>query len=137
MVTLKATVALAVVISPQGILLIERRHGLPRVAFPRGPRSRPSSRPQSARPTRRQATASAPSVSSVDEYIPPGARIAYVASEFVARLASVSRDREEGNEEVVAYWRPVPEALRLLGPTLFEPVRRIPRGAHGCPPGTP
>lgn len=55
---------------------------------------------------------------------PPGARIAYVATEFVARLASVSRDREEGNEEVVAYWRPAPEALRLLGPTLFEPVRR-------------
>ncbi|WP_373696300.1 NUDIX hydrolase [Actinomycetospora flava] len=49
-----------------------------------------------------------------------GAHITYVAAEVVTRPVAESPAPEAGGEEVVAYWRPVPEALRLLVP---DPVR--------------
>ena len=138
--TLRSNVALAVVVGPQGVLLIERQDGVPPVAFPGGKVESGKTVEQAAvRETDEETCYRVRPVCVLGRRLHPttGAHITYVAAEVVTRPVAVSPAPEAGGEEVVAYWRPVPEALRLLGPTLFEPVRRylevLPKGRPGTP----
>jgi hypothetical protein len=58
----------------------------------------------------------------------------YVAAELVTRSGWAGPIPEAGPEEVVAFWRPVSEALRLLGSTLLGPARKEPEAEREAPP---